>query len=72
VIETERMLATNRAGWNRVAPSFYGGTALPEYWPMAPTEDTLHLLEVTPELRVIRQKWNPSLTPISLVTLNGS
>ena len=53
MIETERVLATNRAGWNQVAPSFYGGTALPEYGPLAPTEDTLRLLEVTPELRAL-------------------
>ena len=53
MIEAERVLATNRAGRNRVAPSFHGGTALPEYGPMAPTEDTLRLLEMTPELRAL-------------------
>jgi SAM-dependent methyltransferase len=53
MIETERVLATNRAGWNHVAPRFHGGTALPEYGPLAPTEDTLRLLEVTPELRAL-------------------
>jgi SAM-dependent methyltransferase len=37
-------LAINRAGWDRVAPRFYGGTALPSYGPLAPTEDTLGLL----------------------------
>ena len=43
MIEAERVLATNRAGWNQVAPMFHGGTALPEYWPLAPTEDELEL-----------------------------
>jgi hypothetical protein len=41
MIEAERVLATNRAGWNHVAPMFHGGTALPEYGPLAPTEDEL-------------------------------
>ena len=48
MIEVKRVLATNRAGWNRVAPSFHGSTALPEYGPLAPTEDTLHLLDPIP------------------------
>jgi SAM-dependent methyltransferase len=43
--ETERALSTNRAGWDCVAPKFHGGTALPEYGPLAPTEDTLGLLD---------------------------
>jgi SAM-dependent methyltransferase len=50
MIEAEQALATNRAGWNRVAPIFHGGTALPEYGPLAPTEDTLRLLDQTPDL----------------------
>ncbi len=45
VIETDRALSTNRAGWDRVAPKFHGGTALPEYGPLAPTEDSLGLLD---------------------------
>ena len=53
MIDSERTLAINRAGWDRVAPSFHGGTALPEYGPLAPTEDTLHLLELTPNLRAL-------------------
>src|SRR5215204_2833670 len=53
MIEQERVLATNRAGWDRVAPSFHGGTALPEYGPLASTEDTLRLLELTPDLRAL-------------------
>lgn len=39
-------LATNRAGWNRVA-EFFNGEALPEYGPLAPTEDMLGLLDAT-------------------------
>ena len=53
MIESERALAINRAGWDRVAPIFHGGTALPEYGPLAPTEDALRLLELTPGLRVL-------------------
>ena len=43
-MEPNDALAINRAGWNVVAPRFHGGTALPIYGPLAPTEDTLHLL----------------------------
>jgi SAM-dependent methyltransferase len=46
-------LATNRAGWNQVAPLFHGGTALPEYGPLAATEDTLGLLDPVPASRVL-------------------
>src|SRR4051794_37960926 len=46
--EIERVLATNRAGWDRVAPMFRGGTALPEYGPLAATEDELALLDPAP------------------------
>jgi SAM-dependent methyltransferase len=53
MIDRERALAINRAGWDRVAPSFHGGTALPEYGPLAQTEDTLHLLDLTPGLRAL-------------------
>jgi SAM-dependent methyltransferase len=51
--EAERVLATNRAGWNHVAPMFHGGTALPEYGPLAPTEDDLRLLDAEPDLRAL-------------------
>jgi SAM-dependent methyltransferase len=51
--EMERILATNRAGWNHVAPMFHGGTALPEYGPLAPTEDDLRLLDARPGLRAL-------------------
>lgn len=47
MIEHEAALTTNREGWNRIAKSFYGSTALPEYGPLAPTEDTLQLLDGT-------------------------
>jgi SAM-dependent methyltransferase len=53
MIEAERILATNRAGWNQVAPMFHGGTALPEYGPLAPTEDDLGLLDSMPHLRAL-------------------
>ena len=53
MIDAEHALATNRAGWNQVAPYFHGGTALPEYGPLAPTEDTLHLLELESGGRVL-------------------
>src|SRR5262245_56805525 len=53
MIDTERALSMNRAGWNHVAPKFYGGTALPEYGPLAPTEDTLRLLDAVPDLRAL-------------------
>jgi SAM-dependent methyltransferase len=48
--ESERALSTNRAGWDRVAPKFHGGTALPEYGPLAPTEDSLGLLDSKTDL----------------------
>jgi len=44
MVSSTDALRINRAGWNHVAPRFYGGTALPEYGPMAPTEDVLQLL----------------------------
>jgi SAM-dependent methyltransferase len=46
-------LATNREGWNRVAISFHGATALPEYGPLAPTEDALKLLDRTTDVRAL-------------------
>src|SRR5258706_5918003 len=53
MIEPEVALAANRSGWNKVAPLFHGGTALPEYGPLAPTEDTLTLLDQVPGSRVL-------------------
>lgn len=45
MIDAHRALEINRAGWDRVAPLFYGVTALPEYGPLAPTEDNLSLID---------------------------
>ena len=45
MVEHETALATNREGWNHVAKYFHGSTALPEYGPLTPTEDTLRLLD---------------------------
>src|SRR6266446_9997205 len=53
MIEPEVALAINRDGWNQVAPLFHGGTALPEYGPLSPTEDTLTLLDEVPGSRVL-------------------
>jgi SAM-dependent methyltransferase len=44
-------LALNRRGWDAVAPKFCGGTALPHYGPLSPTEDELRLL---PDVRGAR------------------
>jgi SAM-dependent methyltransferase len=51
--DRERFLAINRAGWNQVAPKFHASTALPEYGPLAPTEDSLNLLEEVAGLRAL-------------------
>lgn len=40
----QQMLAVNEAKWDEVAPLSYGGTALPEYGPLTPTEESLRLL----------------------------
>src|SRR5258706_1760090 len=49
MIDARLALEINRAGWDRVAPLYYGRTALPEYGPLAPTEDTLNLLGAKPK-----------------------
>jgi len=49
----EDVLSVNRAGWDHVAPRFHGGTALPNYGPLAPTEDTLHLLGAIQGIRAL-------------------
>lgn len=46
-------LAINRAGWDKVAARFYGGTALPIYGPLAPTEESLQLLGPLEGARVL-------------------
>jgi hypothetical protein len=53
MVRPEVALATNRDGWNTVAPHFHGSTALPEYGPLAPTEDSLRLLDSTSGQRVL-------------------
>jgi SAM-dependent methyltransferase len=44
-LDQQQILEINRTGWDQVAARFYGGTALPIYGPLAPTEETLHLLD---------------------------
>ena len=43
-LNREEILTINQKGWNKVAPIFYGGTALPKYGPLAATEDELNLI----------------------------
>lgn len=38
------ILSINQKGWDKVASLFYGGTALPQYGPLAATEDELSLI----------------------------
>ena len=38
------ILYIKQKGWNKVASTFYGGTALPKYGPLAATEDDLNLI----------------------------
>ena len=44
-IKRSEMLDINQRGWNEVAPQFYGRTALPQYGPLAMTEEELHLID---------------------------
>jgi 2-polyprenyl-3-methyl-5-hydroxy-6-metoxy-1,4-benzoquinol methylase len=44
---------TNRVGWNKAAQHFYGGTALPIYGPLAPTENDLRLLDQIRGARIL-------------------
>lgn len=43
-LQREKIVSINQNGWNKVARFFYGGTALPQYGPLAATEDQLHLI----------------------------
>jgi SAM-dependent methyltransferase len=43
-LQREDILSINQKGWDKVAPLFYGGTALPKYGPLAATEDQLNLI----------------------------
>jgi SAM-dependent methyltransferase len=45
MLDRQRELEINQAAWDRVAPLFFGGTALPQYGPLAPTENELNLLD---------------------------
>ena len=52
-LDRQHILTVNRDGWNQVAARFYGGTALPHYGPLAPTEETLQLLDPLHGTRVL-------------------
>ena len=44
ILNREEILHINQKGWDKVAPMFHGGTALPKYGPLAPTETELNLI----------------------------
>ncbi|MDP9312939.1 MAG: methyltransferase domain-containing protein [Chloroflexota bacterium] len=52
-LDQQTILDVNKSGWNDVAHQFYGGTALPEYGPLAPAEDQVQLLGNPTGLRVL-------------------
>ncbi len=52
-MERKEILSINQQGWNKVAPIFYGGTALPRYGPLAATEEELQLIENRPGQAVL-------------------
>lgn len=43
-LKRKEILSINQKGWNKVAPLFHSGTALPLYGPLAKTEDKLNLI----------------------------
>jgi SAM-dependent methyltransferase len=43
-LNREEILSINQKGWDKVAPMFHGGTALPKYGPLAATENELNLI----------------------------
>jgi SAM-dependent methyltransferase len=43
-LHRDEIVTINQKGWNKVAPMFYGGTALPKYGPLADMEDSLNLI----------------------------
>jgi SAM-dependent methyltransferase len=53
MLKREEILSINQKGWNEVAPHFYGGTALPKYGPLAPTEEELNLIPDLSEKNVL-------------------
>lgn len=52
-LKREEILSINQKGWNEVAPLFYGGTALPQYGPLAATEDDLNLISEMGEGKIL-------------------
>jgi len=52
-LDQERMLAINRAGWNKVASRYYDRKDMPIYGPLAAREDSLGLLDPLPGLLVL-------------------
>jgi SAM-dependent methyltransferase len=44
ILNREEILAINQKGWDKVAPMFHGGTALPKYGPLVATENELNLI----------------------------
>jgi len=42
-MESTNILSINKSSWEKSAKRFYGRSALPEYGPLAPSEDQLHL-----------------------------
>jgi SAM-dependent methyltransferase len=52
-LDQQTVQETNRVGWNKAAQYFYGGTALPAYGPLAPTEDDLRLLDQIRGARIL-------------------
>ena len=52
-IKRSEMLVINQKGWDEVAPQFYGRTALPQYGPLAMTEEDLHLIDSLKEKAVL-------------------
>ncbi|MEI2663121.1 class I SAM-dependent methyltransferase [Rossellomorea sp. LJF3] len=48
-----KAIAINKQSWEEAAPRFYGRNPLPEYGPLAPTEDELQLLGEVEDKRVL-------------------
>ncbi|MBS4196739.1 class I SAM-dependent methyltransferase [Lederbergia citri] len=46
-------LSTNKQSWDEAAERFFGRNPLPEYGPMAPSEDDLHLFGDVTNLKVL-------------------
>ena len=75
-LDQQTILSINRSGWDKVAQRFYGGLALPQYGPLAQTEDTLHLLGDVTGKRVLEigylaahgaaELWGIDLSPVQI------